>query len=937
MSLPRPLRSWALVFLGVVLAGFAAARGADDSERVGDLGRADRLVIRGLASFEVEQLRRPLLADPFLLGFSGPKGSRDTFLGAYARRAEQALKLAGFATATVVPTVETIDGLAKLVLTVNEGPRLDTGKVVIHGLPADLAARLEARLRAPSPTETARRHDVRRADGSTWTVWRKADGTPAPMRPALWPRLGPAPGDDMSMTDVRRLVWTFLQDEGYLDVAPPADPADPSPLGTARTDLVDAGIEATIDPGDGRRATLTIRVGALPPPARLTRIDVPRGATTTSEEIAAFLGISVGGPLTRQSMLECVDRLRESGRFLRAGLSEELDLLEAGGHILRFDLVEYAPMMPLSRPLSREEETVLRCRRWMFDALDDGRDLVIGIEPTGRVLDVQSTQLSFGETVGDRRLELTIGAEKKGAAIPSTPRTRSRLTISGTRGVALQSAGEDGQWHGIVASPERVRLVAPRGRGWFDVPSSIPVKLGLCPELSVGVASRGGEQQLQVDLRFRTEFDYPAVDAGGIHVQPSVPPVFCSVLLHHLSPQVHWDGDDLVIRHAGEEETRIDGRTGRPRTLCVLGQKVTVEERPGALAEADRAGGSIGRSHVRSDRPLSSAIRFLLAEGGLGLIHSVSAPMSVGDPGVPPLDPRAERIARLARQLDDEDVLAAVDGAIWWHFAPCPASPARSDLVLPALGASFIADGSAILRTLAIAVWRTSEGRLPPDSWPMILARATAGSTIERRVWYDEMAGFIASESPGPLACLAAASLAPDAALAATLARRGLEHATLEPFLADCRPLLLATADVDLASVVRGIVRGVDEESLAMLGPRLAADADAVVAVARRLRESDVATSADMEALLAAAWEGGLGEVVVRRLRELAASPPQRDQWGPLAGSTTTTVTIDGVTRSFTSDNASVSVSGDGATRTITTGNASVTISGDGSFSFETK
>ena len=66
----RPLRSLALTLLGVIAAGTLPARGEDAPERVGNLGAPDRLVIRGLESFEVEQLRRPLLADHDLLRLS---------------------------------------------------------------------------------------------------------------------------------------------------------------------------------------------------------------------------------------------------------------------------------------------------------------------------------------------------------------------------------------------------------------------------------------------------------------------------------------------------------------------------------------------------------------------------------------------------------------------------------------------------------------------------------------------------------------------------------------------------------------------------------------------------------------------------------------------------------------------------------------------------
>ena len=308
--------------------------------------------------------------------------------------------------------------------------------------------------------------------------------------------------------------------------------------------------------------------------------------------------------------------------------------------------------------------------------------------------------------------------------------------------------------------------------------------------------------------------------------------------------------------------------------------------------------------HFIDGKPRYDGVRDFLASRGVTLEWGAES-----DPGSAPtvcgLGNRkqelfAGRIARLARQLDDDDALAAIDGVVWRGFAPCPTDPQPSDLVLSRHVLSGLGNHVSAVQSLSVAAWRTAERRLAPDAWPMILVRARSGA--DHRVFYEEMAEFMASESPGPLACLVAATVSPDVKLAATLARRGLEHADRDRFLADCRPLLDATADVDLASVVRGVVRGTDDASLALVGGMLATDAGAVVAVARRLRESDVATSVDMEAILAAAWEAGLGEAVVRHLERFAAAGTEQKKWWTDDAKTgTATVTIDGVTRTFSS------------------------------------
>ena len=913
MSPCRAPRSWAPLFCCLAAVAIGPTLAQDDAERVGELGRADRLVIRGLESFDTEQLRRPLLDESSLLPFAAPHGARAEYVQRCARLAEQILRHAGFATATVVPTVETIDGTAALVLTVTEGPRVEAGKVVIHGLPDDVAARIAERLRSRNPTEPARPEEARQADGSTRTVWRDADGRMATVGPVLWPRSGPAPCDDVTLEDMRWLVRMLLADEGYLDIAPPRNPGDPPRLASSRTELVDAGIEVAVDPGDGREATLTITVAALPPRAWITRIELPRRATTTPEEMASFLGIVVGGPVTRRDGLEWAHRLGESGRFVRHGVSIDPDLLEPGGWIVRFDIVEYGPMMPLSRPLSREEETVLRCRRWLLDSFQEDHELVFIHEPLNEPSREEGPGLAATSENGPLRSDGTTEAEGGAAAPRPAIVPRCRLTLSNTRGIAIEVEGPEGEWHGMVATADKLRFVAPRGAGWLDVPLSKSVWNGVCLELSVLESKTADLRQRRDDVTFQVnltiENHKQFVGSGGTHAQPSVSAVFCSVLLHQDSPQVCWEGDDLVIRRKRQAETRIDGKTGRPRMIGFVDRRATFEERPDALAEVDRRAESAGRSRLRADRPLSSAIRFLFAEGGLETVRAVGSPWLLRGKAVGYFDRFVDQIARIARQLDDDDALGAIDGVVWRRFAGCANVAAEPDLVVPFPRWNPGADSRVLGPWFSILAWRAAEQRFSPDSWEMILVRAAANAMANQRVPYHEMELFLASEAPGTAACALAARFCGDTKLAATVARHGIEHATVERFLADCRPLLLATADVDLAGVVRGIVRGIDDESLGLIARSMAADPDTTMAVARRLRDSDLATTADMEAILAAAWEAGLRETLLEHLRQLAAADSGRTVNGLTS---TVTITNDGVTRTFTSENASATVSPDG-------------------------
>ena len=102
-----------------------AGYGTTLANPVGSLGEADRLVVRGMQQIEPEQLRQPLIHDTDLVWLSRPHASRDAFIAAVVRKATLALERAGFATAAVNATVESSDGVERLVVDVVEGPRFE--------------------------------------------------------------------------------------------------------------------------------------------------------------------------------------------------------------------------------------------------------------------------------------------------------------------------------------------------------------------------------------------------------------------------------------------------------------------------------------------------------------------------------------------------------------------------------------------------------------------------------------------------------------------------------------------------------------------------------------------------------------------------------------------------------------------------------------------
>ncbi|MFM8954160.1 MAG: hypothetical protein ACKOOF_14040, partial [Planctomycetaceae bacterium] len=76
------------------------------AELAGDLGAADRLVVRGLEAIPAESLRAGLLGDADVYWLGLPTADRDAYLAALQRRATVALEAAGFFEPRVSVTVE---------------------------------------------------------------------------------------------------------------------------------------------------------------------------------------------------------------------------------------------------------------------------------------------------------------------------------------------------------------------------------------------------------------------------------------------------------------------------------------------------------------------------------------------------------------------------------------------------------------------------------------------------------------------------------------------------------------------------------------------------------------------------------------------------------------------------------------------------------------
>jgi len=849
----------------LVAAALVAGAFPAPAEPLGALAEPDRLVVRGLTSIDPQCLRRPLLADDELVWLTRPSASRAAYLAALARKAEQTLRRAGFPAATVGAAVEEILGRPHAVLTVTEGPRAQAGAITVTGLADDVAARLKAFLNAPAPPADALppASDEDAPAGAPAARWLDPDGRPAILEAPVWPAAGPAPCDEATLRRARAAVIRFLRDEGHLGLEPPAArrsaAASVWSLAFGGKPAGDGPVGVQIDAADGT-ATLAVTVRALPPQVRLRRVEVLPGAATKHDELARFLGITIGGPVTDRDRLAWSRRLRRSGRFLRHSVELRVDPIDPTAVVARFELDEYPPLLPLSRTLSREEETLLRGRDWLTAALAGDTDLVCDLA------------LSTAE------------------AVPGTPAPHARLVIAGTTGFALAAPAEGADACGLVVVDDMVSVLPPGGDGRFDIPLPLAGRTTASIALTLDRAKPGAggappprpfTRNLAVGMGF---------SAGGHTARPGfgldlhLEPVAWLSLLHEGKPTVRWDGDEMVVTDDDGHVLRFDGPTGRPLSVVTPQARLVIAARPGALAaDAERLTAAAGPNRADATRPLSTAVAFLVSEDVAAACHRLVDTFGIAGTARADWEQTARVVAAAARKCLDDEALARCDRQLADWIAGLTTTADDDDLVVPP-GEPAAAGQPAVTRQAAALAWRLSERAWGRDAWPTALVRAGACAAVGSPAVLEEVTLFMGAKEHGPIAHAVAATLCPMPPLAATLARRGQERLSMVAFHTDCYPLTAVLGPAGLEDVLVSVLRGIDDEATRDLGVALAGDETLLVPLVERLRAFPSHRDAlvGLQQSLDAWWLSSLKDVVARRLAVIAtphtaAAPPAEE------------------------------------------------------------
>jgi hypothetical protein len=852
----RPLVNLATVACTVVAILHAAAGALALEETVGGIGDKERLVVRGLRQIDPERLRLALIDDSDLVWLSRPGDSREDFIAAVVGKATLALERAGFLSPHVQANVESSAGIEQLVLDVTEGERLTAGRIEVSGLPDETAARLVRFLSERQPPLDAVPRSVDQPDGTSAISWVDDGGQPVTLLDPEWVPDRPAACDTLALRSVRAAVARFLRHEGYLAIAPIVEGKASSKLGpnatcTVHSTWIDVSgtheaFEVSLRRADGV-ADLVVVIKDLPPISTLRGLELPATCRTSSQDLGAFLGIAVGGPVTERDRIEWRDKLRRSGRFLRHEVELRADPRDPAAVVATFDLEEYPHASPLGKPLTRAEATMLRFHEWLVDAVGQG-DLMIDIR---------------------RRTQ-----------DPASAGITARLVVSPKDGLVL-TALQDGELAcGMIASGMQISLVPPGATGRLDVP--LPPRMRLTVTISLSLSRDPATDERQPTYSHNlscgcgTASGDDAAD-GGMKIEMRVEPVACLAMVHENDPSISFEGDTLVIATTSAT-CRIDAATGRPLGLVVNGCEVVAEKKPAAVVAAVAAlHHAAGPSRLREAAPVTSAVEFLCSDGVVEAWSRLTsvAGFSSRKTQLDRLAPESNTIRCFLNRCLADGGIARCDKAVV-AAVRSPREPTTEPLEIPRDDAarSPQAVEKTVVREIAALVWQCVEAHCGRESWPASVMRAAACGLVNDPTIRREMIDFMSQDDYGPLAHACAATLAPVPAVATSLALRGQERLSTTAFHADCQPLLEALRRYGLDECAVSVLRSIDDDDAREIGRATCSDAEFLLPLVRELRARDTHDAAvdELHAALDAWWEQTLRSLVAARLAS-AATP----------------------------------------------------------------
>lgn len=603
------IRDW-LVLAGFLLGGFSTPGAGQSSgsiaslpsaQLVGDLSDPACIEFEGNSSFSSAQLRYSILFHERFQEASHPSAPlegllntvRDEMLSGYQRNGFPDVRVA----VGLVPPRDRIE------VKTDEGPHLICGGVTVTGAEKPMTRFIVSCLTNAPPD----------ADSDESLHWQ-------PGQPARF--------DSYALRSIENVLRGCLAGRGWFfpKIALHVERTSGSPL-----------------------ARLAVDVSSLGPPGKIMELEVQGNRKNSGPAILKFLGLKRGATITSDEIAAAEKKLLNSGRVLQANIEPQM-LIKAEDQpkgvrlLVRID--EYSEAPRIDEALTLEQKALLRVCRWLSNFANCSEDAVVSFEyacdqsPTGYA----------GKMILSAR---------EGALV----RVRSRGTAPVDSGYAF------------VLRPGAVGLYPPGHRAKFVLElAGLDLSPTICLSVTPNPPGSGDPFSLSVSLGSNWESNDSPTNAPT-----GVPMVHLNLLPSAFLYLGEATNSICTIRNGvlnvsdSSSVLKADARTGRLQEFAYRGTDATVNVKfqAGALAEAVGQLDAEPTARFNSfdpRQPAASLVGFLMRELAFSYL---SGQVTTNGQGAK-LDPRAVQVVNrlLATQvfapLDKTHSEALPAGAFFW-------------------------------------------------------------------------------------------------------------------------------------------------------------------------------------------------------------------------------------------------------------------------------
>ncbi len=723
----------------------------------------------------------------------------------------------------------------RIVVSIDEGPRFTCGELRIEAPFGFDRPQLYTWLSAQQPPANAIPASVHVVAGVPRTHWIAPSGAAAELDEPTWQPGKPAEFTDLAHDHYDRQVRRALAAMGWYHAK-------------FESRLVRDKASQT--------AALLISIQDHGPLTRIDRIEVEGSQRDSQEDVIAFLGLQAGLPLNEGVRLEIAYRLWHSARYIDQNVTIEPPVEPAGPTVLRIKLVDNDWAPPLLEPLNAAQETLIRFRDWLQEAVDRRDSLIIRL----------TTRAGFWQIVA---------AHDEGLLVTIEPRPN-----------ALGVVPENAHPFLLVSGYGAVECVARGHSHKLQIPIANATQLLTTITARAQPKASNAERPFTLSLGMGAAVQRPSTTVGPLAPLKLDLTLDASVLMALLDPeriQSTLNNDQLVLlERNGNMQLRIEQRTGR---LIDWSLRANEDDRISATISFDSTPFAdhvaVARHRLNGDAapqpnafdprwPVSSTADYLL-----GTILADEAVDWFSEDKV--TRAHAEEMRAIMHKLVRSGLLSPLDElALAEQRAPEQkfGIPASSDDQVDADEVDSLSTSSIIVRAVA----GFSDEMFPRDSWIWTLTRRSAFLLLHHTEFTKEdLKKLYYSDDVGPLARLTTATLLdlikhPSATRFARSGRRKLD---VKDFRNDYQPLIATNKLVGrVVFHAAAALRQLDDSEVKTLGRSLLGPhGNLLEEGVKYLRENrDRPLEESLPIVLDRAWGQGLRAWVDNRLEQLELS-----------------------------------------------------------------